>query len=188
MKTIQYQREWLFLTLCLLLAVFLGTYSVFGQRSPQASDLFPNTGAYIVVTGMKLNEDPKDFVNDATVAEGAMVKVSMKNGASEEKVTSRFTPVNNPKDVYYSADFRIAFDSTYTIEMTFKDGNRIVVNDYRILPQWKTHFYFHSTNGTKSPASVMRRQGNKDSKLNCLIYGLYPFSNYRAMGGTQLSN
>jgi hypothetical protein len=188
MKTINYHSKGGYFTVCLLLTVFSAAYSVFGQRSPQASDLFPNTGAFIVVTGMKLNEDPRDFVNDATVAEGATVKVSMKNGASEKKVTSKFTPVNNSKDVYYSADFRIAFDSTYTIEMTFKDGNRIVVSDYRILPQWKTHFYFHSTNGTKSPASVMRRQEDKDSKLNCLIYGLYPFSNYRAMGGTQLSN
>jgi hypothetical protein len=188
MKTINYHCRGIYFTVCLLLTVFSGTYSVFGQRSPQASDLFPNSGAYIVVTGMKLNEDPRDFVKDATVAEGAMVKVSMRNGVSEEKVTSRFNPVNNTKDVYYSADFRIAFDSTYTIEMTFKDGNKIVVNDYKILPQWKTHFYFHSTNGTKSPASVMRRQEDKESKLNCLIYGLYPFSNYRAMGGTQLSN
>jgi hypothetical protein len=137
---------------------------------------------------MKLNEDPRNFFKDATVAEGAKVKVSMKNGPSEEKATMRFTPVNNPQDIYYSADFRIVFDSTYTIEMTFKDGHRIVVNDYKIPPNWKTHFYFHSTNGTKSPASVMRRQEDKDSKLNCLIYGLYPYKNYKAMGGTQLSD
>jgi hypothetical protein len=188
MKTIEDHNGWLRSAVCFLFTLFAGTFSVLAQRSPQAGDLFPNADAYIVVTGMRLNEDPGNLINDATVAEGALVKVSMKNGASEEKATKRFIPANNPKDLYFSADFKIAFDSTYTIEMTFKDGHKIVVNDYKILPQWKTHFYFHSTNGTKSPASVMRRQEDKVSKLNCLIYGLYPFSNYKALGGTQLSN
>jgi hypothetical protein len=32
----------------------------------------------------------------------------------------------------------------------------------------------------------MRRQEDKNSKLSCCIYGLYPFVNYKAMGGKQL--
>jgi hypothetical protein len=188
MNTNIFYKKWLFLAVCLQLTAFSGSLTVQAQNAPQRSDIFPNTGAYIVVTGMKLNEDPKNFLKDVTVAENATVKVSMKNGPSQEKTTLKFTPSRDPQDVYYTADFKILFDSTYTVEMTFKDGTRIVVDDYKIPPQWKTHFYFHSTNGTKSPATVMRRQEDAATKLNCIIYGLYPLNNYKSLGGTQLTD
>jgi hypothetical protein len=172
--------------LILLLAYSAVSIKVSGQR--QENNIFPNTSAYIVVTGMKLIEDPKNFVKDISVAEGAVVKLTMKNGAASQKQTSKFISVRDPRDVYYTADFKIEFDSTYTIEMTFRNGTKIMVDNYKISPQWKTHFYFHSTNGTKSPATVMRRQEDKATNLNCIIYGLYPFNNYKEVGGTQFTD
>ena len=178
----------LYVALCLLFAAYSGSFSVSGQQTNQRNDLFPNTSAYIVVTGIRLNEDPKNFYKDYSVAEGAKVKVTMINGPTKEKNTEKFSSLKNSPEIFFTADFKIEFDSTYTVEMTFKDGTRIVVDNYKILPEWKTHFYFHSTNGTKSPATIMRRQEDKDTNFNCLIYGLYPFKNYKAMGGTQLGD
>jgi len=170
----------------LLMAVLGITAHVSGQQTND--NYFPDTNACIVVTGMKLDEDPKNYVNDPSVAEGAMVRLSMKNGPSWQKTTQVFTPARNTGEIYYTADFKVEFDSTYTIDMTFKNGTGISIDNYRIMKEWKTHFYFHSTNGTKSAASVMRRQEDKSTKYNCIVYGLYPLTNYKAMGGIQLTD
>ena len=186
MKTILFRSVRNSNEMLLFIVILTFSISVSGQ---QANDnFFPATNAYIVVTGMKLDENPKNYVKDVSVAEGAVVKLSMRNGYSEQKTTRVFIPTRNPQDIYFSADFKVEFDSTYTIEMIFKNKTSIRIENYRIPPQWKTHFYFHSTNGTKSAASVFRRQEDRETKFNCCVYGLYPFTNYKSVGGSQLTD
>ena len=77
-------------------------------------------------------------------------------------------------------------DATYTITMTFKDGTVIRIEDYTLPKSWKTHFYFHSTTGTKSPASVLRFVEDPKTKLRCCVYAVYPLESYRKLGGRQM--
>ena len=70
--------------------------------------------------------------------------------------------------------------------MTFKNGTRIRIDDFRRPREWRTHFYFHSTRGTLSPASILRIGRDGAAGLSCNIYALYPLANYRALGGRQL--
>lgn len=145
--------------------------------------------AFIVVTGMRLQEDPAGAVlkKDLTVAEGAVVRVTRKGGAIEEKRTAVFGAGGPRAELgYFSADFVVDLDATYDIAMTFKDGTVIRVDGFRLPREWRTHFYFHSTRGTKSPASVLRIGRDGASGLGCYVYAVFPFEAYRSLGGRQL--
>lgn len=143
--------------------------------------------AIIVVTGMKLNSDTAYNGKDLSVAEDAVVKITAGNGESREKRTEVFTRTGLKKgDVFFTADFPVNLDSTYNISMTFKNGTVIRIDDYRLPAVWKTHFFFHSTVRTSSPASVLRKAMDEQTRLCCYIYALFPSSNYKALGGTQV--
>jgi hypothetical protein len=150
---------------------------------------FESTSAIIVVTGVRLDENPDNFTKDLSVAEGAVVKVTARDGKAREKKTEAFSR-NNKKgggqEQYYTADFGVDLETSYTITMTFKNGTVLRVEDYTLPKSWKTHFYFHSTNGTKSPASVLRFVEDAKTKLRCCVYAVYPLDNYRKLGGRQL--
>ena len=169
---------------CLLIIM---SFNVIAQsKTKQGSD---DNNAIIVVTGMRLNEDPKNFMKDLSVAEGALVKLTMQNGQTQEKVTQIFSrQQNKSRDIFYTADFKVALDSIYTIKMTYKDGTAILIENYCLLSKWKTHFYYHKTNGMTSPASIFRTVKDEKTKLNCCVYGVYPFAYYKELGGSQLDN
>lgn len=150
--------------------------------------LSQETRAVLVVTGMKLREDPTGAVQlkDLKVADGAVVRVTKRGGKAEERRTTPFG-TGGPKAErgYFSADFAVDLDATYEITMTFKDGTVIRMDDYRLPAEWRTHFYFHSTRGTKSPASVLRIGRDDASGLSCYVYAVFPHEAYRALGGRQ---
>ena len=150
--------------------------------------LSQDTRAVIVVTGMKLREDATGAVQsrDLSVADGAVVRVTKRGGKAEERRTAPFG-AGGPKAErgYFSADFAVDLDATYDITMTFKNGTVIRVDDYRLPKDWRTHFYFHSTRGTKSPASVLRIGRDEASGLSCYVYAVFPFEAYRSLGGRQ---
>jgi hypothetical protein len=143
--------------------------------------------AFIVVTGMLINEDIANYGRDLSPAEGAMVKLTAGNGRTLGKKTEVFTSPGQKKgEIFFTADFPVILDSTYSITMTFKNGTIIHIDDYCLLGKWKTHFAYHSTVNFSSPASVMRKKQDEKTKLWCYVYGLFPLDNYKKMGGTQV--
>jgi hypothetical protein len=157
-----------------------------GAAEPSKDALYQEDRAVIVVTGMRLNEDPSDYRKDLSVAEGASVKVTARSGATREKKTEAYARSNNSAgQIHFTADFEVDLDATYAVVMTFKDGTVIRIEDYTLPKGWKTHFYFHSTNGTKSPASILRFVEDSKTKLRCCVYAVYPLESYRTLGGRQ---
>ena len=152
---------------------------------PSKTAVAQGNRAIIVVTGIRLNEDPSDYRKDLSVAEGATVKVTARGGATREMKTEAYVRSgNNAGQSHFTADFEVDLDATYTIVMTFKDGTVIRIDDYTLPKSWKTHFYFHSTNGTKSPASILRFVEDPKTKLRCCVYAVYPPNAYRKRGGS----
>jgi hypothetical protein len=180
-------------TVAILLA---STAGVFGTAATAAEldasgrqRLSQDTRAVLVITGMKLKEDPAGMVleKDLAVAAGATVRVTKRGGRPEEKPTTLFG-AGGPRAErgYFSADFGVDLDATYDIAMVFKDGTEIRVENYRLPKEWRTHFYFHSTRGTKSPASVLRIGRDEATGLACYVYAVFPVEAYRNLGGRQL--
>ena len=156
-----------------------------GAAEASKDALYQENRAVIVVTGMRLNEDPSDYRKDLSVAEGASVKVTGRGGATREKTTEAYVRSgNNAGQVHFTAEFEVDLDATYTVVMTFKDGTVIRIEDYALPKNWKTHFYFHSTNGTKSPASILRFVEDPKTKLRCCVYAVYPPDAYRKRAGS----
>jgi hypothetical protein len=181
--------------LLVLIASTLAT-SAAEKKAPQAAGqkgrdaaLYQSNNAIIVVTGMRLDENPDNYTKDLSVAQGATVKVTAEDGATREKETEAFTrpgKKGGSPEEYYTADFSIDLGTIYTIAVTFKDGTALAIKDYTIPRDWKTHFYFHSTNGTKSPASILRFVEDPKTKLRCCVYAVYPLEGYRKLGGRQM--
>ena len=143
--------------------------------------------AIIVVTGMKINTEGGNYVlEDISVAEGAMVKVTERNGTVREKKTEAFSLNFSSGGTFYSADFPVKMDSVYSISITFDNGTVIRIDDYKLDNSWKRHHYFHSTTGSKNPASVLRKQMDEQSGIWCYVYSLFPMKNYKLSGGTQV--
>jgi len=156
-----------------------------GAAEPSKDALYQENRAVIVVTGMRLNEDPSDYRKDLSVAEGASVKVTARGGATREKTTEAYVRSgSNAGQVHFTAEFEVDLDAMYTVVMTFKDGTVIRIEDYTLPKSWKTHFYFHSTNGTKSPASILRFVEDPKTKLRCCVYAVYPPDAYRKRSGS----
>ena len=171
------------LTIIFLLIAHFANLSAQRWKEATAND----NRAFIVVTGMRINEDPANLSRDLSDAEGAMVKLTARNGETWEKKTKVFTrPGQIEGELFFTADFSVILDSTYSISMTFKNGTIIQIDSYRLLAEWKTHFYSHSTDGTVSPTSVLRKKQDDQSKLWCYIYGLFPLDNYKKLGSTQV--
>lgn len=190
MKKINYQLTCKLIHINYLIFIYLlivMPFNVVAQsKTKHGSD---DNSAFIVVTGMRLNEGSKNFMKDLSVAEGALVKLTMQNGPTQEKVTQIFSrQKNKSRDIFYTADFKVALDSIYTIKMTYKDGTVILIENYCLLSKWKTHFSFHQTNGMKSPASIFRTVNDEKTRLNCCVYGVYPYEYYKELGGSQLDN
>lgn len=161
--------------------------SPLGAAEVSKKDAYQGSSAVIVVTGMRLNEDPADYRKDLSVAEGAVVKVTVPGGKTREKMTQTFSRTGKGAgQVHHTADFEVDLDATYEITMTFKDGTVIRIPDYRLPKDWKTHFYFHSTTGTLSPSSILRFGEDARTKLRCCVYAVYPLENYRKLGGHQV--
>ena len=137
--------------------------------------------AVIMVTGMRLREGPSGETRDLTVAEGATVTVTPKKGDPVRMKTSVFEGGGRRRDKYFTADFPVSLDGVYDIVITFRDGKSIRVADYRLPPRWKTHFLFHSTRGTKTPASILRREQDGASGLWCYVYAVWPVAAYEQL-------
>lgn len=149
--------------------------------------LYQSDTAVIVVTGMRLDENPDNYTKDLSVAEEATVKVTARDGTTREKRTEVFLrgkKGGSPQE-YFTADFSVDLGATYSIAMTFKEDTVVQIKDYTIPRDWKTHFHFHSTTGTKSPASILRFVEDPKTKLRCCVYALYPLESYRKLGGRQ---
>jgi hypothetical protein len=169
--------------------VVLLTWIVFHADAAEKSKAaaYQSNRAVIVVTGMRLNEDPADYRKDLSIAEGAAVKVTARDGTTREKKTEAFSKAGKKGgEVHFTADFEVDLDASYAIAMTFKDGTVIRIENYILPKDWKTHFYFHSTVGTLSPSSILRIGEDTQTKLRCYVYALYPLENYHKLGGRQV--
>jgi hypothetical protein len=153
-----------------------------GWREVTAND----NRAIIVVTGLTINEDPSNYGMDNRAGESAHVKLTARDGESWEKPTEAFKRPQGNEVIFYSADFPVVLDSIYTIAMKFKDGTTIIIEDFRLLNEWKRHFFYHSTIGTTSTASVLRKKQDEQTRQWCFIYCLFPFDSYQKLGGTQV--
>lgn len=157
-----------------------------GTARPSKDDAYRSDRAVIVVTGMRLNEDPADYRMDLKVGEGATVRLIAKDGTVREKKTAPFAGGRRPDGTgHFTADFAVDLDASYTIEMAFADGTVVRIADYRLPREWKTHFYFHGTTGTLSPSSVLRFAEDARTRLRCCAYAVYPPETYRTLGGRQ---
>ena len=166
------------------LALAAGLLAVASAAEKKASSKFPaGNRAVIVVTGLRLDEDPDHAVKDLAAAEGATVRVTARNGKPEEKPTRRFGREGKSGEKFFTADFGVELDASYEITMTFRDGTIIRVDDFLLPADWKTHFYFHSTRGTLSTASILRVGTDPASRLRCHIYAVFPVAAYRELGG-----
>jgi hypothetical protein len=156
--------------------------------SQSLSEIWENDHrAIIVVTGMQINTDNGAYyLEDSTVAEGALVEVTERNGRKWQKETQAFHQTFEGRGTLYTADFPITMDLVYTITITFRSGAIITIDDFKIPGSWKRHHYFHLTDGTKTPASVLRKKQHDETGLWCYVYSLYPLSNYKELGGNQV--
>ena len=158
-----------------------------GAAEKAKTAAYQSNRAIIAVTGLRLNENPENYRQELSVAEGAVVKVVARGGATREKKTEAFSKSGKRGgQVYFTADFEVDLDATYDITMTFKDGTVIRIVDYRLPRDWKTHFYFHGTTGTLSPSSILRAGEDPRTKLRCHVYAVYPMESYRKLGGRQV--
>lgn len=169
-----------------LALLWLAALPVIAAERPPGSRVSNETTAVIVVTGMRLDENPDHPVQDRAVAEGAVVVVTQRGGAARTKTTKPFAPGTGAKARagYFTADFTVELDAIYEIALTFKDGTTIRVDDFRLPKEWRTHFYFHNTRGTLSPASILRTATLAGTDRRLQIYAVFPLANYRALGGT----
>lgn len=152
-------------------------------REKQSQD----TRAVLVVTGLRQPAGTPATEGDWSAAAGARVQLRKKGGKAEEKPTRPFRAAEDAKrGGRHTADFWVDLDATYEITMTFSDGTVVRIDDYRLPKEWRTHFYFHSTRGTLSPASVLRREADPATGLGCWAYAVFPLANYRALGGSQV--
>jgi hypothetical protein len=142
--------------------------------------------AYIIVTGLLINETSQKQIVESYPGKSAVVKLISSTGEVQQKTAQLF--VSNTKGnagkPYYTADFKVELDSVYTILMLI-NNKTIRMEDYRLPKKWKTHFSYHSTNGTSSPASVFRKEPYKKTGLTCCVYGIFPYAYYKSLGGTQ---
>ncbi len=168
-----------------LLLAWLSSPAGAAEKAKAAA--YQSNRAIIVVTGLRLNEDPDNYRQELSVAEGAVVKVVARGEATREKKTEAFAKGGKRGgQVYFTADFEVDLDAIYDITMTFKDGTVIRIADYRLPRDWKTHFYFHGTTGTLSPSSILRVGEDPRTKLRCHVYAVYPMESYRKLGGRQI--
>ncbi len=175
-------------TVIILLTAFGPPSHLHAQTPPprQGSSIADDR-AVIVVTGMKVSGDPEHEQRDLTVAEGAVVRLMTKEGGEQVKPTVAFARRGDSgQQTFHTADFPIELGSTCSITMTFHDGTTVNIPDYSIPRDWKTHLQFHSTNGTKSPASILRYVEDPKTGLRCCVYALHPIESYRQMGGRQV--
>lgn len=170
------------------LAVLLSGIMLHAAPAKKTRDAaYKEDRAVIVVTGMRLNEDPADYRRDLSVAEGATVKLTAADGTILEKKTGAFVRSGGKGGGdHHTADFVVDLDATYAITMTFKDGTVIRIDDYRLPKEWKTHFYFHGTTGALSPSSILRIGEDPKTKLRCCVYAVYPLESYKKLGGRQV--
>ena len=145
---------------------------------------YEESEAYLVITGMKLNENPVSYVKDPFYGKDAVVKITKKDGITLEKQVTEFSTKRNGL-TYYTADFKVPLDIEYSIEMKFSDGSVVSIPNYKLLSSWKTHFYFHSTDGSLSPSCILRSQAGLDKDLRLCVFAVYPYSNYLSLGGKQ---
>lgn len=168
----------------LLVAASFGAEKKKGSSSARFSE---ENRAVIVVTGLRLDEAVEPAVKDLASGEGAVVRVVAKGGKAVEKVARVFTGKGDKAGgTFFTADFGIELGVNYDVTMTFRDGTVIRVDDFELPAKWKTHFYFHSTRGTLSTASILRVGADPASKLRCHVYAVFPVAAYRALGGTQV--
>lgn len=184
-------RSFALWAVCLGCAAFagLGSARLVAGEPNDPNRVSQDTRAFLVITGMRLEEDAAGMVRkkDLTVAEDAAVRVTKRGAEPEDKHTALFGAGGlQAEQGNFSADFAVDLDATYDIVMTFKDGTVIRVEDCRLPKEWRTHFYFHSTRGTKSPASVLRVGRDAASRTGCYIYAVFPLESYRGLGDRQL--
>jgi hypothetical protein len=156
--------------------------------APKAKDAaYKEDRAVIVVTGLRVDEDPANYRKDLAVASGATVKLIGPDGKPQTKATAAFARGNQAGgQPHFTADFVVDLDAAYTVVMTFRDGTVVRIDDYRLPRDWKTHFYFHSTSGTLSPASILRTAEDPRTKLRLCVYAVYPLESYHKLGGNQI--
>lgn len=141
--------------------------------------------AYIIVTATTYGSNDLYSKTDFSVAKNAKARLTASDGKVIEKETRLFQTNNKiTEKPYYSADFKIDLDSTYTIEL-YINNKAYKIDDYCLRTSWKTHFLYHSTTGSKSPATVFRKQEDTETGVALCIYGVFPYVFYQSLGGSQ---
>jgi len=168
--------------LALLTLLLLATAALTQDRP--TIERYPNV--CLVVTGLKVDEAADPPVLDPAVGEGAEVTLIGPDDASETKPVQ---PWQRGGRTYFTADFYVKFDTTYELRLKLADGTVITMSDYRVDSEWTKVpiFWFASTTGTRSPASVLRSEVDEASKLGGYVWALWPYDSYQAVGGTQLA-
>ena len=176
-----------FATLAVAGLLVAASFAAEKKKGSSSARFSEENRAVIVVTGLRLDETVEPAAKDLARGEGAVVRVVAKGGKPEEKVARAFAGKGDKAGgMFFTADFGIELGVNYDITMTFRDGTVIRVDDFELPAKWKTHFYFHSTRGTLSPASILRVGTDQPSKLRCHVYAVFPVAAYRALGGTQV--
>lgn len=141
--------------------------------------------AVLVVTGMRVQGGPRNETRDLAVAEGATVTLTPRNGEPLQRKTSPLSRATRggAGTTFFTADFPVDLDATYDVAMTFRNGTVVRVPGIRLPSNWKTHFLFHSTRGTKSPASILRLETDPATRLSCYVYAVWPISAYESLTG-----
>ena len=136
---------------------------------------------------MRLNEDPADYRKDLSVAEGAVVKVTARGGAARERKTEAFSRAGiTRRPSPFHGGFRGGPGRHLRHHHDVQGRNGHPHRGLSPAASWKTHFYFHSTTGTLSPASILRFGEDATTKLRCHVYAVYPLESYHKLGGRQL--
>jgi hypothetical protein len=141
--------------------------------------------AVLVVTGMRFQGPSNKETRDLSVAEGATVTLTPKDKEPRQRKTSPLSRAlrGGAEATFFTADFPVDLDASYDVAITFRNGTVVRVPGIRLPSNWKTHFLFHSTRGTKSPASILRLETDPATKLSCYVYALWPVSAYESMTG-----
>lgn len=170
------------LTIGLLLLTVGGALCTAAAAAEQAA---PKGPVYLVVTGLKVDETGQVPAVDPAPGAGAVVTLTPAGGPPQRKAA---VPLQARGTTYHTADFAVDFGVAYEVTLAFQGGPTLTVKDYRVSAAWTKVpiFTFNNTTGTTSPAAVLRRERDAATGLGCYIYALWPYENYRAVGGTQL--
>ncbi len=144
----------------------------------------PQGPVWLVVAGLRVDESGELPVIDPQVGAGATVTLTPRGGQPQRRPAAA---LERGGRTWFTADFAIPFDTTCDLALTFANGPTITLRDYRVASEWTKVpiFTFNSTDGTRSPAAVLRREVDPATRLGCYVWALWPGEAYQQLTGRQ---